>query len=229
VCSSLRAVVRVRLEAGAQGLAGFVVRAAFQYCRDKGLRAIPTCSYVAGFVEKHPEWRDVVVTLRLLEPSAEAPGADGSADEGDDARVGRQEDHIFSLSYGQYAKAVYVPGKHAVESMPSSGVVSLSCSSTIARRMASLCVRRAGELDAREGAVVAERSSDSLRLEAAHLFTFLANAHPDMEWIDESTRGQVDDLETRGFLVGFNDARVARDWRQMEAESGAKRVKGDGQ
>lgn len=37
-----------------------VVAQAFEYAREKGYRVIPTCSYVPVFVEKNPQWTDLV-------------------------------------------------------------------------------------------------------------------------------------------------------------------------
>lgn len=43
-----------------RGIAGQIVRAALDHAREAGLRVVPTCSYVAGFVERHPEYQDLV-------------------------------------------------------------------------------------------------------------------------------------------------------------------------
>jgi predicted GNAT family acetyltransferase len=39
-----------------QGLAGKVVVRGLDWAREHGYRVIPTCSYVRGFIEKHPEY-----------------------------------------------------------------------------------------------------------------------------------------------------------------------------
>mmetsp|Transcript_1218 Transcript_1218/g.2842 ORF Transcript_1218/g.2842 Transcript_1218/m.2842 type:complete len:157 (-) Transcript_1218:211-681(-) len=39
-----------------QGLAGQVVKLAFDYARENGLKVIPTCSYIPVFVKRNPEW-----------------------------------------------------------------------------------------------------------------------------------------------------------------------------
>jgi len=45
-----------------QGLGGQLVQAAVVFARERGLRIIPTCWYVAGWIAAHPEHSD------LLEP-----------------------------------------------------------------------------------------------------------------------------------------------------------------
>ena len=42
------------------GLAALLVRAALDHAAAEGLRVIPTCSYVAGFIDKHPEYEPLV-------------------------------------------------------------------------------------------------------------------------------------------------------------------------
>ena len=39
-----------------KGIAGVLVRTALEYAREHGLRVIPTCSYVASYLERHPEY-----------------------------------------------------------------------------------------------------------------------------------------------------------------------------
>lgn len=43
-----------------RGLAGTLVARALDDVRDDGLRAVAVCSYVARFVQKHPEYQDLV-------------------------------------------------------------------------------------------------------------------------------------------------------------------------
>lgn len=43
-----------------QGLAKELIRTALDETRDKGLLIYPTCSAVAGFVQKNPEYEDLV-------------------------------------------------------------------------------------------------------------------------------------------------------------------------
>jgi len=42
------------------GLAGKVVRTALEWARTQNLEVLPTCSYVVKFVQKHPEFQDIV-------------------------------------------------------------------------------------------------------------------------------------------------------------------------
>lgn len=45
-----------------RGLAEKVVRAAFEYAKEKGLRVLPSCPYVSGaFLKRHEEFRPLVV------------------------------------------------------------------------------------------------------------------------------------------------------------------------
>lgn len=41
------------------GLAGKIVRTALEWARTENLRVVPTCSFVEGFVRKHPEYQDI--------------------------------------------------------------------------------------------------------------------------------------------------------------------------
>lgn len=43
-----------------QGIAGQVVGAALDTTREEGLKIVPSCSYVARYVETHPEYADLV-------------------------------------------------------------------------------------------------------------------------------------------------------------------------
>ncbi len=45
---------------GGQGIGGLLAQAALGYAREHGLKVKPTCSFMAGYITKHPEWRDVV-------------------------------------------------------------------------------------------------------------------------------------------------------------------------
>ena len=44
------------------GLGAELVRGALDDVRARGGRIVPTCSYVAEFVDEHPEYRDLVAT-----------------------------------------------------------------------------------------------------------------------------------------------------------------------
>lgn len=43
-----------------QGLAGKLATAALDWARENGRRVVPTCSFIAGFIDKHPEYRDLL-------------------------------------------------------------------------------------------------------------------------------------------------------------------------
>jgi len=49
-----------------KGVASALARHAFGYARDKGLKVVPTCEFMAGWVKKHPEVHD------LVDPSCKA-------------------------------------------------------------------------------------------------------------------------------------------------------------
>ena len=43
-----------------RGVGGALARAALGYAREQGLPVVPRCSFMAGYIAKHPEYRDVV-------------------------------------------------------------------------------------------------------------------------------------------------------------------------
>ena len=43
-----------------KGVASALARTAFGYARDNGLKVIPTCPFMAGWVKKHPEVNDII-------------------------------------------------------------------------------------------------------------------------------------------------------------------------
>ncbi|WP_219470708.1 GNAT family N-acetyltransferase [Nonomuraea rhizosphaerae] len=43
-----------------QGLAGKIVSYALDMSRDTGLRVVPLCPYVAEYIERHPQYKDLV-------------------------------------------------------------------------------------------------------------------------------------------------------------------------
>jgi len=51
-------VVPVVLEG--HGIAGRLAKEALDYARDSGLSVVPLCPYVADYIDKHPEYRDLV-------------------------------------------------------------------------------------------------------------------------------------------------------------------------
>ena len=36
-----------------------LVEAGLRWAREQGLKVVPACSYVAVFLQRHPEWRDL--------------------------------------------------------------------------------------------------------------------------------------------------------------------------
>ena len=51
----------VPAELGGRGIAGELMRAAFTVAREQRWKVIPACSYAAGWVEKHPDFKDLLV------------------------------------------------------------------------------------------------------------------------------------------------------------------------
>ena len=49
----------VASEFGGRGLAGKLVGEALQVTKDEGLRVRPSCSFVAGYIDKHPDSAEV--------------------------------------------------------------------------------------------------------------------------------------------------------------------------
>ncbi len=45
---------------GGRGVAGALVRAALEYARAESLRVVPSCSYAATYIQRHPEYADLV-------------------------------------------------------------------------------------------------------------------------------------------------------------------------
>ncbi|HEY5970644.1 MAG TPA: GNAT family N-acetyltransferase [Pseudoxanthomonas sp.] len=43
-----------------RGVAGELVRAALEYARAEGLRIVPACSYSAAYLQRHPEYADLI-------------------------------------------------------------------------------------------------------------------------------------------------------------------------
>ena len=46
------------LEGG--GVGGKLVRAGLEFAREQGLKAVPLCPFVSGYVKRHPEYLDLV-------------------------------------------------------------------------------------------------------------------------------------------------------------------------
>lgn len=47
-----------------QGIGSALVTTALTYARENDLKAIPSCPFVASYVQRHPEWNDVVTEVR---------------------------------------------------------------------------------------------------------------------------------------------------------------------
>lgn len=45
---------------GGRGLGGRLARAALDEARSAGWTVVPTCSFVAGYIESHPEYEDLL-------------------------------------------------------------------------------------------------------------------------------------------------------------------------
>jgi predicted GNAT family acetyltransferase len=43
-----------------KGVGGKIVRAALDWARSEGQKVMPTCTFVAGYIKKHPEYHDLV-------------------------------------------------------------------------------------------------------------------------------------------------------------------------
>ena len=43
-----------------QGVGSALARTALDYARAEGLKVLPTCTFMAGWISKHPEYADVV-------------------------------------------------------------------------------------------------------------------------------------------------------------------------
>lgn len=44
-----------------QGIASQLVEKVFKDIEDKGLRLVPLCPFVVGYLRKHPDWRRLVI------------------------------------------------------------------------------------------------------------------------------------------------------------------------
>ena len=45
---------------GGRGIAGALVRSAFETARGEGWKVVPACSYSAVFAQRHPEYSDLI-------------------------------------------------------------------------------------------------------------------------------------------------------------------------
>ena len=44
---------------GGRGIASYLVKHVLDYARENGLKVKPSCSFVAAYIDKHPEYRDI--------------------------------------------------------------------------------------------------------------------------------------------------------------------------
>ncbi|HUP45810.1 MAG TPA: GNAT family N-acetyltransferase [Thermoanaerobaculia bacterium] len=51
---------KVPPELEGRGIAGQLAKAALDHARAEGLKVVPECSYMAKYIERHPEYRDLV-------------------------------------------------------------------------------------------------------------------------------------------------------------------------
>ncbi len=47
-------------ELAGRGIAQQLVRTGLQHARDRNLRVVPACGYVQTFIQRHPEYQDLV-------------------------------------------------------------------------------------------------------------------------------------------------------------------------
>ena len=47
-------------EVEGQGVGSRLIRAALDQVRDKGLKVVPVCYFVKGYIERHPEYQDLL-------------------------------------------------------------------------------------------------------------------------------------------------------------------------
>ena len=45
---------------GGRGIAGELVKATLDFARSQGLKVVPQCSYAAGWIDKHPDYGDLL-------------------------------------------------------------------------------------------------------------------------------------------------------------------------
>jgi uncharacterized protein len=65
-------------EYSGQGLAGELVTHALDATREAGLRVVPMCDYVRGYVEKHDEYADLVDPVTREDAAAVRSAQQGS-------------------------------------------------------------------------------------------------------------------------------------------------------
>lgn len=55
-------------EIGGRGIASALVKAAYDYARNKGLKPVATCSYADIWLQRHPEYTDAEKDAQMGEP-----------------------------------------------------------------------------------------------------------------------------------------------------------------
>ncbi len=50
----------VPLKLEGQGIGNELAKAALDYARSEGLRVVPRCRFIAAFIERHPEYQNLV-------------------------------------------------------------------------------------------------------------------------------------------------------------------------
>lgn len=45
-----------------KGVGGALARAGLAFAREQSLKVVATCSFIAGFIAKHPEYQDLLLT-----------------------------------------------------------------------------------------------------------------------------------------------------------------------
>jgi uncharacterized protein len=50
----------VPAEFSGQGIGSLLARAGLDYARAQSLAVVPLCSFIAGYIQKHPEYQDLV-------------------------------------------------------------------------------------------------------------------------------------------------------------------------
>lgn len=45
---------------GGRGIVGELVRASLDFARNQGLKVVPQCSYAADWIDKHPDYADLL-------------------------------------------------------------------------------------------------------------------------------------------------------------------------
>lgn len=50
----------VPAQVGGRGIASALVKSALDVARDKGWRVVPACSYAATWIERHPDYADLL-------------------------------------------------------------------------------------------------------------------------------------------------------------------------